>query len=409
MVYDLGGGTFDVSIVAVEDGVIEVKSSFGNTRLGGDDFDELLIQHVASKFKDAHDVDLLQDIKVKRRLWHVLESAKRRLSDAPEAVVQKEYIWKNHHLSMERLRSEYEEMVRPLILDTMQSVQKALTEAGLLASDLDKAILVGGSSKTPLVHDMLHDFLGLEPEYAINPELIVALGAGIQAGLSSGQHTQAVLVDITSHSFGTSAMGEVGGEWHHGMYVPVIRRSTPIPVTKAEMFSTVMDEQEIVEVKIYEGEEPIAEDNTFIGEFRVEGLSKVPAPNHIQLELSLDLNGILDVTATEKRTGLSKTVQMRLDKEREMPEKSDARAFLDTFSEESAEETNTGDTQQSQVVRAKELKRKAQQLLSEVSEEDAGEIKQLLDECKNHIIQSDYVALEQSGDSLSDMLFYLEE
>ncbi len=213
LVYDLGGGTFDVSVVTIENGVVEVKSSHGDTQLGGDDFDNLLIDLVADRFIKEHSLDLRSEPRTRNRLWNAVEQAKRILSDEPYAGIHEEYIQGDFHLNMEISREEYEELIAPLVNRTMECIHQALRDASMLPSAIDKVVLVGGSSRTPLVHRMIKDLIKIEPQYAINPELIVAMGAAVQAGIIAGEKVDSVLVDITAHTFGTSALKESFDMW----------------------------------------------------------------------------------------------------------------------------------------------------------------------------------------------------
>jgi len=299
LVYDLGGGTFDVSLVVVEDGVVEVKASHGDTSLGGDDFDELLMDYVAQAVKEENDIDLLGDIKTKSRLRSIMEKAKKELSDHPYSKISEEFLSGDFHLEREILRENYEELIRPLLKKTLDCIHRCLKDASLLPMDIDKVILVGGSSRTPLVHELITQEIGIEPRYEINPDLIVAMGASIQGAAIAGQKTSSILVDITPYTFGTSAMAVYEGVERLDVYIPVIKRNTPLPVNKGEFFYTVHDNQEEVNVKIFQGEAPLVDDNIFIGNFCIEGLSKVEAGNKILLTLELDINGILEVTAEE--------------------------------------------------------------------------------------------------------------
>jgi len=210
---------------------------------------------------------------------------------------------------MEIERPEYEEMIAPWIEKTLTCVHQSLTDARLLPKDVDKVMLVGGSTRTPLVHRLLETRMQLEPRFEINPDLIVAMGAAIQGAMLAGEKHHSILVDITPHTFSTTSISRQNG-MERLICVPIIPRNTPLPSAKAEMFETLYDDQDVVKVDAYQGENPVPEQNTFIGEFRVEGLSSVPAGNPVLIRFELDLNGLLTVTATEKATGLSKTVTM---------------------------------------------------------------------------------------------------
>src|ERR1700735_1483037 len=299
LVYDLGGGTFDVSVVVVEGGVVEVKASHGDTQLGGDDFDQLLIQHVVDEFHRLHNIYLNENPRTLRRLKLILERAKCQLSDEPFVRLREEYIHQDLHLEIEIRRDEYEEMIAPYLQKTLDCIHHALQDARLLPSDISKVMLVGGATRTPLVHQLIEERLRIVPRWEINPDLIVALGASIAAAGMAGEKTKSILVDITAHSFGVEAVASTY-EGERLIYTPIIHRNTPLPVSKSEIYTTHFDNQTEVHVVVYEGEDPLPENNTLVGEFQVEGLRKADQRNPIVLNFNLDLNGMLKVTATEK-------------------------------------------------------------------------------------------------------------
>lgn len=421
LVYDLGGGTFDVSLVVVEDGVVEVMASHGDTHLGGDDFDKLLVDYVIDDFKEQHNVDLTADLSTLHRLKFVMEKAKIELSDKPFVEIREEYISGDLHLEMEITRDEYEGMIRPLIQKTIDCLYQCLKDASILSSDIDKVMLVGGSTRTPLVYRMLKDAIKIEPRFEINPELIVAMGAGIQGGIIAGHETSSVLVDITPYTFGTSVFGEYKGEMRSDIYVPIIPRNTPIPVSKTEMFYTMVDNQKKVDVAVYQGEEALITDNIFIGNFLVEGLSNAPADNPIMLNLALDINGMLKVTATEKVSGLAKSVVMDTKNIENKFDINEARGNIKSLvqnSEEFDDEIETvevedvsADPETAQLIkRSKELKKRAEDLLNtSIDEEDADEIRELISRSGKVIKSKDTTELSILNDSLSDLIFYLED
>ncbi|MCI0534822.1 MAG: Hsp70 family protein, partial [Verrucomicrobiales bacterium] len=256
LVYDLGGGTFDVSVVVVEQGVVEVKASHGDTRLGGDDFDQLLVEHAVREFKQRHGIDVTGDSKILRRLKVVLERAKCRLSDEPFVSVREEYLDGQRHLEMEIQRIAYEEMIQALLEKTLTCIHQSMQDAKLGPKDIDKVMLVGGSTRTPLVHRLLQQRLQLEPRWEINPDLIVAMGAAIQGGIIAGEKHHSILVDITPHTFSTSSIGERNG-FERIISVPIIPRNTPLPASKSEIFCTIYDEQDAVKVDACQGENPL--------------------------------------------------------------------------------------------------------------------------------------------------------
>src|SRR5437588_1878473 len=258
LVYDLGGGTFDVSIVQAQEGVVEVLASHGDTQLGGDDFDDLLLKYVCDRFQQEHGVDLRNNLVAKARLLNAVETAKRALSYHPFARIEEEFIADKNgqslHLSTEISRDDYEDMIRPLMDRTMDCVQRALNDSHLTGSAINKVVLVGGSTRTPLVTRLLEERLGQPAHQEVNPDLCVAMGAAIQAGLIAGIDVGAVLVDITPHSLGIKCLDVVHGYDFPFRFAPILRRNTPLPASRSEVFSTVYDRQESVEIDVYQGE-----------------------------------------------------------------------------------------------------------------------------------------------------------
>jgi molecular chaperone DnaK len=413
LVYDLGGGTFDASLVVVQNGVVEVKASHGNTRLGGDDFDRLLMDHADDLFFEQHGVRLKTDLKAANRLWAAVEKAKRELSDAPYVRIREEFILNDLHLDLEIARTDYEEMIRPLLDKTMDSVHRCFKDAAILPGAVDKVILVGGSSRTPLVSELVGNAIRTETHQEIDPDLIVAMGAAIQAGVVNGQKTHSILVDITPYTFGTSAVGMLDGQMREDIFVPLIRRGTALPAKKGDAFATMFDGQKAVDVRIFQGEAPLAEDNIFIGNFLVEGLSDRPAGNEIVLTLALDLDGLLEVTAVEKRTGLSKTVTMETDNGQAPLDLNAARenlsAALGQAPATTPDVTQTADAKQTLINAAKDLRKRAGVLLDNIDPTDAQELRSLLADSQKAVSNGDADKLAQLNESLSDMLFYLED
>ena len=422
LVYDLGGGTFDVSLVVVEDGIVEVKASHGDTHLGGDDFDELLIDHIADHFQNQHDIDLRTHKRTKNRLWQAVEKAKVELSNQPFTTIMEEFITDEQHLEIEIARNEYETMIHPLLTKTIDCIHACLRDAALLPGALNQILLVGGSSRTPLVRTLLEETFKIPIHYEINPDLIVAMGAAIQGGIIGGLKSDAILVDITPYTFGTSAVGDYQGSLQRGKFVPIIKRNTPLPTQKSEVFYTMYDNQKAVDIDIFQGEEEIAENNIPIGNFVIEDLSQKPEGNPILLELKLDLNGIIEVTATEKVSGLSKTVRMEtsnaaiqefdftnsqqklttLTADHDYSQPNRPEEFLPELSSETEPHKTT-------ISRARDLRRRAEKLLSRVDEDDALEINNLLDSSRETLTTKDWQKLEQTCESFSDLLFYLED
>jgi molecular chaperone DnaK (HSP70) len=313
LIYDLGGGTFDVSVVTVEGDITEVLASHGNNRLGGDDFDDLLMEKLAREFQKQHGIDVRQgNAAARARLWWAAEEAKKKLSQEPYVRIREENLvtrgGKPLHLETEISRVDYEILIRPLVESTLDSVSKALQDAGKKPSDMDAVLLVGGSTRTPLVFDLLSDLMGMEPSQTVHPDLCVALGAGVLASRLGGQEVDRVLVDISPYSFGISFLGERGGVPYPHCYKPIVRRNTPLPLTRAQQFVTSYPFQTEVDLHVYQGDDEDALKNIPVGDFRIEGLTKMEEENEVVCRMRLDLDGILEVTAVEKRTGKSKQI-----------------------------------------------------------------------------------------------------
>ena len=311
-VYDLGGGTFDVSIIELNQGVIEVRASHGDTHLGGDDFDERLMNYLADRFQAETDLDPREDRKALARLTRAAEQAKIALSTQPFVRVREEYLMEKDghplHLDVEIERREFETMIADLLEGTLTAFDEALADAGLKASDLDKVLFVGGSTRIPLVWDMVAAHTGLEPMVEINPDEAVALGAGVQAAIIAGEPLDAILVDVTPHSLGIEV-----AEWHFGQLVPdhygiIIHRNTTLPASRAQVFMAIFPNQTAINVKVYQGESPIASQNTLLGEFLFDNLEQEEEgqPPRITVQFDLDVNGILNVSAVDRGSGAAR-------------------------------------------------------------------------------------------------------
>jgi molecular chaperone DnaK (HSP70) len=315
LIYDLGGGTFDVSVVTVEGDITEVLASHGNNHLGGDDFDDLLAERLAAEFEKQHGVDVRQGYPAaKARLWWAAEEAKKKLSFEPYVKVREEALatklFRPLHLEVEISREEYEAMIRPLVETTLDSVSKALQDSGKKPGDMDAILLVGGSTRTPLVSNLLIEKTGLEPRQDVHPDLAVALGAGVMASRLAGRAVDRVLVDVSPYSFGVSYLGERGGYPYPHCYKPIIRRNTPLPLTRTEQYMTSHPYQTEVDIQVYQGDDEDALKNILVGDFRIEGLTSMEDANEILCRMRLDLDGILEVAAVEKRTGKSKHIRI---------------------------------------------------------------------------------------------------
>jgi len=314
LVYDLGGGTFDVSLVELMGGVVEVRASHGNTRLGGDDFDLLLAARVAKQFEEQHGINLQEDRRAWARLIRASEQAKITLSAHPFAWIKEEYVAEKGgvplHLEYEISRHEFLEAIGDLLEQTLDSVAQVLEDSQVDAEEISQVLLVGGSTRIPAVWELIANYLDIEPHMSINPEEAVALGASVQAAIIAGQPIDAILVDVTPHSLGIEVAQVRLGRLITDRYNVLIRRNTTIPVTKEEIYSTIHPEQDTVEVKVYQGESEIASENKLLGSFKVTGL-KPEYPGElarVTVRFDFDVNGILKVTARDRHTGHQKEI-----------------------------------------------------------------------------------------------------
>ena len=300
MVYDLGGGTFDVSIIEMGDGIQEVKATAGNNRLGGDDFDERIINWMVEEFKKAESIDLRSDKMAMQRLKEAAETAKIELSSTPTSMINLPYVTADatgpKHLELTLSQAKFNELTSDLVQATMGPVKQALSDSGLSISQIDKVLMVGGSSRIPAVQDAVKNFIGKEPFKGINPDECVALGAALQGGVLGGDVTGLLLLDVTPLSLGIETAG--------GVCTKMIERNTTIPTKKSQVFSTFADNQTAVDVNVLQGEREFAKDNKQLGMFRLDGIA--PAPRGIpQIEVTFDIdaNGIVNVSAKDLGTG----------------------------------------------------------------------------------------------------------
>ena len=419
LVYDLGGGTFDVSVVRVAKDVTEVLASHGNNRLGGDDFDARIVAHLVDHL-NAQGHDPREHRAAMARLTRAAEAAKIALSDAPFALIQEEYLLEHEgapvHLSLELSREDYEDMIAPYIGETLEAVHIAVKGAGLSASDLDEVLLVGGATRTPLVQRRLEADLRMQPRSEVDPDLCVATGAAIQAAVIAGQQVGSVLVDVTPYTFGTSAIADLNGQMYPYTFVPLIRKNTPIPVTKSEAFETFHDGQRSIIVEVYQGEDPDALNNTEIGSFRIDGLSDVPAGNVIITTFSLDVNGILHVSSKEKRTGLEAHITIdnataRFASDELAAARERIAALVDGVEQGPASgDGSQGDAagDRREAVAARALVEKAERLMEGANAEDRDDLVDGIEAVHEALSRDDGAALEEAVAQLADLIYYLE-
>ena len=411
LIYDLGGGTFDVSIVRIENGIVEVLSSTGDNHLGGDDFDMKIVDFLTKHLSEKDKISVIDDKTVMARLKRAATAAKITLSNFPYAKIEEDHIakkgWKNIHLSYELARIDFEEMIDEYLSRTNDSISKALKDAALLPSAIDKIILVGGSTRIPKISEMIEEKFGKLPHSEIDPDLCVALGAAIQAGREMGMDSSSVLLDITPYTFGTSAIGSIDGTYSLTQFIPLIRRNSKLPTGKSDAFYTAADNQEKVDITVYQGEKPNALDNVLIGTYSFT-LTKAPAGSVIILRFDLDINGILKIEAIEKETGkkINAVVENALS-EFSGQDLAVSKAKIEQNWGNGLELLDSDSPETVMPDKLDKIIKQAESVLEEAPEEDRDEIINLIEDIKDAVDDDRLDDAKESGNELEEILFYL--
>lgn len=405
-VFDFGGGTFDISILEVGEGVVEVKATNGDTHLGGDNIDQRLIEWIIAEFKKDQGIDLSKDKMALQRLREGAEKAKMELSSAQETDINLPFITADSsgpkHLSMKLTRSKFEQLVDDILSRTLEPCRQALKDAGLQSGDIDEVVLVGGSTRIPKVQNMVEEFFGKEPHRGVNPDEVVAIGAAVQAGVLGGDVKDVLLLDVTPLSLGIETLG--------GVNTVLIEKNTTIPTRKAEVFSTAADNQTSVEIHVVQGERPMAKDNKSLGKFHLVGIP--PAPRgvpQIEVTFDIDANGILNVSAKDRGTGKEQKITITAssglsEKEiEEMVKQAESHADEDQQKKEEIEARNKADNL---VYSTEKLLRENRE---KIPEADAKAIEQALEEARKAIEEGGADRINAAVDHLTQASHKLAE